>query len=184
MRSPGLKGINQEHFLYNHINKIPFYKDLCEHMKAGVNCEKLVGYSAVYKVCFGMACFFFIFALFTIKVQDSTSCRAHVHNGFWFMKFAVLLACCSGAFFIPDQDTLCKVLGIMDMTGQALGIMDMTGQALGIMDMTGQALGIMDMTGQPLGIMDMTGQPLGIMDMTGQALGIMDMTGQALGIWT
>ncbi|KAK6492478.1 serine incorporator 5-like isoform X1 [Huso huso] len=96
---------------------IPFYKDLCEHMKAGVNCEKLVGYSAVYKVCFGMACFFFIFALFTIKVQDSTSCRAHVHNGFWFMKFAVLLACCSGAFFIPDQDTFLNVWRYVGATG-------------------------------------------------------------------
>ncbi|MBN3288078.1 SERC5 protein, partial [Polyodon spathula] len=97
--------------------KIPFYKDLCEHMKAGVNCEKLVGYSAVYKVCFGMACFFFTFAVFTIKVQDSMSCRARVHNGFWFLKFAVLLACCSGAFFIPDQDTFLNVWRYVGATG-------------------------------------------------------------------
>lgn len=47
-------------------------------------CEKLVGYSAVYKVCFGMACFFFFFCLFTIKINNSKSCRAYIHNGWVF----------------------------------------------------------------------------------------------------
>ncbi|XP_039614303.1 serine incorporator 5 [Polypterus senegalus] len=96
---------------------IPFYNDLCEHLQAGVYCEKLVGYSAVYKVCFGMACFFFVFFLLMIKVRDSKSCRAHIHNGFWFIKFVVLIACCSGAFFIPDQDTFLEVWRYVGATG-------------------------------------------------------------------
>uniref|UniRef100_A0A4W5PXD3 Serine incorporator 5 n=1 Tax=Hucho hucho TaxID=62062 RepID=A0A4W5PXD3_9TELE len=60
---------------------IPFYSDLCEKLKAGENCSILVGYSAVYKVCFGMACFFFFFCIFTLRVNSATGCRAAIHNG-------------------------------------------------------------------------------------------------------
>nr|XP_042697693.1 serine incorporator 5 isoform X2 [Chrysemys picta bellii] len=85
--------------------RIPFYEHICKGIKAGETCEKLVGYSAVYRVSFGMASFFFIFFLLTIKINNSKSCRAYIHNGFWFIKLLVLAAMCSGAFFIPDQDT-------------------------------------------------------------------------------
>uniref|UniRef100_A0A8D0AA27 Serine incorporator 5 n=1 Tax=Sander lucioperca TaxID=283035 RepID=A0A8D0AA27_SANLU len=88
---------------------IPFYSELCERMNAGENCKTLVGYSAVYKVCFGMACFFLFFAFFTIRVNNSTGCRAAVHNGFWLLKFIVLVACCAGGFFIPGQETFLEV---------------------------------------------------------------------------
>ncbi|XP_066568093.1 serine incorporator 5 isoform X2 [Amia ocellicauda] len=91
------------------MKEITYFKDLCSGIKAGEECETLVGYSAVYKVCFGMACFFFIFAIFTIRVNSSRECRAYVHNGFWFLKFVVLLACCVGGFFLPDQDTFLQV---------------------------------------------------------------------------
>ncbi|XP_008587242.1 PREDICTED: serine incorporator 5 [Galeopterus variegatus] len=84
---------------------IPFFEDICKGIKAGDTCEKLVGYSAVYRVCFGMACFFFLFCLLTLNVNNSKSCRAHIHNGFWFFKLLLLGAMCSGAFFIPDQET-------------------------------------------------------------------------------
>ncbi|EPQ02643.1 Serine incorporator 5 [Myotis brandtii] len=98
---------------------IPFYEDVCKGIKAGDTCEKLVGYSAVYRVCFGMACFFFIFCLLTLNINNSKSCRAYIHNGqvssirfpgllfttFWFFKLLLLGAMCSGAFFIPDQET-------------------------------------------------------------------------------
>ncbi|XP_057209881.1 serine incorporator 5 [Triplophysa rosa] len=83
---------------------IPFYTTMCDQLKAGENCSTLVGFSAVYKVCFGMACFFFFFFVFTIRVRTSTECRAAVHNGFWFLKFVALLACCAGGFFLPNQD--------------------------------------------------------------------------------
>ncbi|KAI9521551.1 Serine incorporator 5 [Dissostichus eleginoides] len=83
---------------------IPFYSQMCEKMKAGENCQTLVGYSAVYKVCFGMACFFLFFAIFTIRIQNSTGWRAAVHNGFWLVKFIVLVACCAGGFFIPNEE--------------------------------------------------------------------------------
>ncbi|CAH2297286.1 serine incorporator 5 [Pelobates cultripes] len=90
-------------------DNIPYYKDICDHIQAGSACEKLVGYSAVYKVCFGMAGFFFILMLLTINIKNSRGCRAYIHNGFWFFKFLILIAMCSGAFFIPDQETFSNV---------------------------------------------------------------------------
>lgn len=88
---------------------VPFYADVCESIQAGKDCEVLVGYSAVYKVCFGMAAFFFLLFLFLINVKTSRDCRASVHNGFWFFKFVTLIVFCTGAFFIPDKDNFVKV---------------------------------------------------------------------------
>ncbi|KAG8131029.1 putative Serine incorporator 5-like protein, partial [Naja naja] len=101
---------------------IYFYETVCQHIQAGDSCEKLVGYSAVYRVCFGTACFFFIFFLFTIKINNSKSCRAYIHNGFWFIKLLILAAMCSGAFFIPDQDTFLKAWRYVGATGGFLFI--------------------------------------------------------------
>ncbi|XP_010070935.1 PREDICTED: serine incorporator 5 [Pterocles gutturalis] len=101
---------------------IPFYKEVCKGIQAGEMCEKLVGYSAVYKVCFGMACFFFLFFLFTIKINSSKSCRAYIHNGFWLIKLILLAAMCSGAFFIPDQDTFLNAWRYVGATGGFLFI--------------------------------------------------------------
>ncbi|KAF7250323.1 Serine incorporator 5 [Varanus komodoensis] len=95
---------------------------VCQQIQAGDSCEKLVGYSAVYRVCFGMACFFFIFFLLTIRISNSKSCRAYIHNGFWFIKFLVLAAMCSGAFFIPDQDTFLKAWRYVGAAGGFLFI--------------------------------------------------------------
>ncbi|XP_075446803.1 serine incorporator 5 isoform X2 [Ascaphus truei] len=99
---------------------IPFYNDLCAHIQAGEMCGRLVGYSAVYRVCFGMACFFFIFFFLTLCIKNSRSCRAHIHNGFWLIKFVILLALCSGAFFIPDQDTFLEVWRYVGASGGCL----------------------------------------------------------------
>lgn len=46
-----------------------------------VNCDVLVGYKAVYRVCFGMAMFFLLFSLIMVKVKSSQDPRAAVHNG-------------------------------------------------------------------------------------------------------
>ncbi|XP_019722534.1 serine incorporator 5 [Hippocampus comes] len=91
------------------MKNIPFYSELCEKMNAGKNCKTLVGYSAVYKVCFGMACFFFIFSIFTIGVNNSTGWRAAIHNGFWLPKFILLVASCAGGFFIPQEEMFLEV---------------------------------------------------------------------------
>ncbi|XP_069017807.1 serine incorporator 1 isoform X1 [Embiotoca jacksoni] len=67
-----------------------------------VNCDVLVGYKAVYRVCFGMAMFFLLFSLLMIKVKSSHDPRAALHNGFWFFKFAAAAAITIGSFFISE----------------------------------------------------------------------------------
>uniref|UniRef100_A0A8C9W9Y6 Serine incorporator 5 n=1 Tax=Scleropages formosus TaxID=113540 RepID=A0A8C9W9Y6_SCLFO len=90
-------------------DRIPFYSELCQKLNAGENCKRLVGYSAVYKVCFGAACFFCMFSVFTFGVRTSRGWRAAIHNGFWFLKFLGLLGCCAGGFFLPNQETFLEV---------------------------------------------------------------------------
>ncbi|XP_020645823.2 serine incorporator 4 [Pogona vitticeps] len=82
---------------------VPFYAVLCERLPGSDSCDFLVGYSAVYRVCFGMACFYLAQAIFLINVKSSNNARAHLHNGFWFLKFLVLVGLCAIAFFFPDQ---------------------------------------------------------------------------------
>ncbi|XP_030423636.1 serine incorporator 5 [Gopherus evgoodei] len=103
--------------------RIPSYEHICRGIQAGEKCEKLVGYSAVYRVSFGMASFFFVFFLLTIKVNNSKSCRAYIHNGFWFIKLLVLAAMCSGAFFIPDQGTFLNAWRYVGVAGGILFIL-------------------------------------------------------------
>nr|XP_015220060.1 PREDICTED: serine incorporator 3 [Lepisosteus oculatus] len=67
-----------------------------------VNCDVIVGYKAVYRICFGMSVCFLAFALLMINVKNSRDPRAAVHNGFWFFKVAAIIAVTVGAFYIPE----------------------------------------------------------------------------------
>ena len=59
------------------LNQVPH---LCSAL-GPENCDKVVGYLAVYRVCFAMFAFFFIMALITFKVQSSRDPRANIQNG-------------------------------------------------------------------------------------------------------
>ncbi|MED6286461.1 hypothetical protein CHARACLAT_006311 [Characodon lateralis] len=67
-----------------------------------VKCEVIVGFKSVYRMCFAMTCFFFLFAAIMIRVRNSRDPRAVIQNGFWFFKFLILVGITVGAFFIPD----------------------------------------------------------------------------------
>lgn len=47
-----------------------------------VNCDIIVGYKSVYRMCFAMACFFFLFSVIMIRVRSSKDPRASIQNGY------------------------------------------------------------------------------------------------------
>lgn len=66
-----------------------------------LDCSGIVGYLAVYRLCFAMSLFFFVMALLMVGVKTSKDPRAAIQNGFWGIKYLVLIGAIIGAFFIP-----------------------------------------------------------------------------------
>lgn len=64
-----------------------------------VNCDIIVGYKSVYRMCFAMACFFFLFSIIMIRVRSSKDPRAAIQNGL----VPVWSQC--AALWWPDVDT-------------------------------------------------------------------------------
>ncbi|XP_010223037.1 PREDICTED: serine incorporator 4, partial [Tinamus guttatus] len=77
---------------------------LRDKLAAGIDCERLAGSSAVYRLCFGTACFHLAQAALLLNVRSSTDCRAQLHNGFWLLKVLVLAGLCAASFFIPEDN--------------------------------------------------------------------------------
>ncbi|MED6279652.1 hypothetical protein CHARACLAT_002995 [Characodon lateralis] len=68
-----------------HLKKIPGFcvgGTSIPGIKNHVNCDVIVGYKSVYRVCFAMACFFFLFSIIMIRVRSSKDPRASIQNGF------------------------------------------------------------------------------------------------------
>lgn len=78
------------------MDKIPKF---CE--KEDKICDSLVGYLAVYRICFAMAAFFFFFCLIMYGVKSSKDPRSGIQNGFWGLKVLIYVGLIVGAFFIP-----------------------------------------------------------------------------------
>ncbi|XP_037081978.1 probable serine incorporator isoform X1 [Pollicipes pollicipes] len=86
--------------LQDTMQKVPFCND---HAPNGIklDCSTAVGYMAVYRVCFIATLFFALMALMMINVKSSKDGRAAVQNGFWGIKYLLLIGGMIGAFFIP-----------------------------------------------------------------------------------
>lgn len=67
-----------------------------------VDCSYGVGYMAVYRICFAFACFFALMAVMMIGAKSSRDGRAGIQNGFWGIKYLIVIAIAIGSFFIPD----------------------------------------------------------------------------------
>uniref|UniRef100_V5G546 Putative serine incorporator n=1 Tax=Anoplophora glabripennis TaxID=217634 RepID=V5G546_ANOGL len=66
------------------------------------DCNKAVGYLAVYRICFILTCFFTLMALMMIGVKSSRDPRSGIQNGFWGLKYLLVIGGIIGAFFIPE----------------------------------------------------------------------------------
>jgi hypothetical protein len=84
--------------LQAHLAKAPF----CDGLE---NCVNASGYLSVYRVCFIITIFFLLMSLIMINVKSSTDFRSGIQNGFWGIKYAIVIAGMVGAFFIPEAPT-------------------------------------------------------------------------------
>lgn len=80
-----------------------------------LDCDQIGGYLAVYRVCFALAAFFFLFMIIMINVKSSKDPRSAIQNGFWFFKFLALIGIAVGAFYIPHGtfDTAWMAIGMI-----------------------------------------------------------------------
>jgi len=67
-----------------------------------VDCTAAVGYQAVYRMCLIVTLFFTLMSVIMIGVKSSNDPRAGIQNGFWGIKYLIIIASMIGAFFIPD----------------------------------------------------------------------------------
>ncbi|CAG2103228.1 unnamed protein product [Medioppia subpectinata] len=86
-------------------------------------CENAVGYLAVYRIMFALTVFFVIFCVMMIGVKSSRDGRASIQNGFWGIKYLILIGFTVGAFFIPEDSSFGEVWKYFGLIGGFLFIL-------------------------------------------------------------
>ena len=66
-----------------------------------VDCSEAVGYLAVYRLCLIVTLFFTLMSVLMIGVKSSSDPRAGIQNGFWGLKYLIIIGGMIGAFWIP-----------------------------------------------------------------------------------
>ncbi|XP_076233714.1 serine incorporator TMS1 isoform X2 [Calliopsis andreniformis] len=91
--------------LQDALKKVPFCSNSTNYVpsKFTVDCESAVGYLAVYRICFIISLFFFLMSLMMLRVRSSKDPRAPIQNGFWAIKYLLVIGGIIGAFFIPEK---------------------------------------------------------------------------------
>nr|CAD7411259.1 unnamed protein product [Timema cristinae] len=86
------------------LKKVPFCGSGGSHLTDSItiDCQSAVGYLAVYRMCFALSCFFFLMALIMVGVKSSRDPRGGIQNGFWAIKYLLVIGGIIGAFFIPE----------------------------------------------------------------------------------
>ncbi|XP_043486090.1 probable serine incorporator isoform X3 [Polistes fuscatus] len=87
------------------LKKVPFCANSTNYVPSSftVDCESAVGYLAVYRICFILALYFFMMSVMMIRVRSSKDPRAPIQNGFWAIKYLLIIGGIIGAFFIPEK---------------------------------------------------------------------------------
>lgn len=70
--------------LQDFLRKVPFCTEsqsITQSVVGSIDCQAVVGYMAVYRICFGMAMFFLIMAFMMIGVKSSRDNRSAIQNG-------------------------------------------------------------------------------------------------------
>ncbi|XP_013794023.1 probable serine incorporator [Limulus polyphemus] len=102
------------------LQKVPFCK---ENAIYSVPCENAVGFLSIYRIYFSLTLFFVLFSLMMIGVKSSRDSRAGIQNGFWAIKYLILIGGIVGAFFIPEGNTFGKVWMYFGLFGGFLFIL-------------------------------------------------------------
>ncbi|KAM0729708.1 putative serine incorporator [Formica fusca] len=91
--------------LQNVLKKVPFCANSSSYVPSDFNldCESAVGYLAVYRICFILSLYFFLMSVIMVRVKSSQDPRAPIQNGFWAIKYLLIIGGIIGAFFIPEK---------------------------------------------------------------------------------
>ncbi|KAG7304475.1 hypothetical protein JYU34_011419 [Plutella xylostella] len=90
--------------LHDELKKVPFCANSTGLVPSTykVDCDQAVGYLAVYRICFAACLFFVLMAGIMLGVRSSKDPRAGLQNGFWGIKYLLVIGGIIGAFFIPE----------------------------------------------------------------------------------
>ncbi|XP_018345903.1 PREDICTED: serine incorporator 1 isoform X2 [Trachymyrmex septentrionalis] len=93
--------------LQNALKKVPFCANSSTYVPSEIipslDCDFAVGYLAVYRICFILSLYFFLMSVIMIRVKSSRDPRAAIQNGFWAIKYLLIIGGIIGAFFIPER---------------------------------------------------------------------------------
>ncbi|XP_072755089.1 probable serine incorporator isoform X1 [Anoplolepis gracilipes] len=90
--------------LQNVLKKVPFCNSSSyAPSEVALDCDSAVGYLAVYRICFILSLYFFLMSVIMIRVKSSQDPRAPIQNGFWAIKYLLIIGGIIGAFFIPEN---------------------------------------------------------------------------------
>ena len=102
------------------LDKLPYF---CTAVTTEEMCDNLVGYGAVYRICFSLAIFYGAFSLLMLNTTSGKDFRVKFHNGFWFLKLVLLVAILVGAFHIPRRTEFGRLFMYVGLTAGFIFIM-------------------------------------------------------------
>lgn len=111
--------------LQDWLKGVPFCKNstsTATHVVPTIDCSVAVGYLVVYRIGFAFVCFFALMSLLMLGAKSSRDSRAPIQNGFWGIKFLLVIGFTIAAFFIPGS-SFASIWMWIGLTGGAIYIL-------------------------------------------------------------